>query len=208
MTRPAVLPPPLAPGWLPAAPPLLPPTLRHWLFRPGALTAGLRQVGQVRLRVLAEYADGAPPDEAQAMRIAPGSPVWVREVLMSVDGVDSVPARSLTPLTASHGTWQGMRRLSTRPLADMLYHDRTVIRSPFACRRLAAPVPFHATALRALGAGRQDPEAARVWARRSVFWRMGQPLLVAECFLPGFWSLTDGRATPPLQPHQRTPGAR
>jgi chorismate--pyruvate lyase len=69
-------------------------------------------------------------------------------------------------------------------------------------------VPFHATALRALGAARRDPEAARVWARRSVFWRMGQPLLVAECFLPGFWTLTAGRAVPPLQPHQRTPGAR
>lgn len=182
--------------------------MRHWLFRPGALTAGLRQVGHVRLRVLAEYSDGAPPDEAQAMRIAPGSPVWVREVLMSVDGVDSVPARSLTPLMASHGAWQGMRRLSTRPLADMLYHDRTVIRSPFACRRLASPVPFHATALQAQGAARQDPRAAHIWARRSVFWRMGQPLLVAECFLPGFWTLTAGRAAPPLQAHQRTPGAR
>ncbi|MBR8657999.1 chorismate lyase, partial [Achromobacter sp. Marseille-Q0513] len=101
----------------------------------------------VRLRVLAEYADGAPQDEARAMRIAPGAPVWIREVLMSVDGVDSVPARSLTPLAASHGAWQGMRRLRTRPLADMLYHDRTVIRSPFACRRLASPVPFHAPAL-------------------------------------------------------------
>ena len=74
------------------------------------------------------------------MRIAPGAPVWIREVLMSVDGVDSVPARSLTPLAASHGAWQGMRRLRT--LADMFYHDRTVIRSPFACRRLARPCPF------------------------------------------------------------------
>ena len=208
MTSLAVLSPPLAPGWLAAAPPLLPAAMRHWLFRPGALTAGLRQVGHVRLRVLAEYADGAPADEARAMRIAPGSPVWVREVLMSIDGVDSVPARSLTPLTASHGAWQGMRRLSTRPLADMLYHDRTVIRSPFACRRLAAPVPFYATALRALGVARHDIGAAGVWARRSVFWRMGQPLLVAECFLPGFWTLTAGRTPPPLQAHQRTPGAR
>jgi chorismate--pyruvate lyase len=178
---------------------------RHWLFRPGALTAGLRQVGQVRLRVLAEYADGAPADEARAMRIAPGAPVWVREVLMSVNGVDSVPARSLTPLRASHGAWQGMRRLLTRPLADMLYHDSTVIRSPFACRRLASPVPFHATAATALAQGGRPQDADRVWARRSVFWRQGQPLLVAECFLPGFWEQVAGRPAPPLVPHQRTP---
>jgi len=187
MTTPAAHRPPLAAGWLAHAPAILSPAQRHWLFRPGALTAGLRQVGQVRLRVLAEYADGAPDDEARAMHIAPGSPVWVREVLMSVNGVDSVPARSLTPLTASHGAWQGMRRLLTRPLADMLYHDSTVIRSPFACRRLASPVPFYATASGALAPERHAREAGRIWARRSVFWRQGQPLLLAEAFQPGFW---------------------
>lgn len=204
MMKPAAHHPPLAPGWLAAAPPVLSPTVRHWLFRPGALTAGLRQVDQVRLRVLAEYADGAPRDEALAMGIPPGTPVWIREVLMSVDGVDSVPARSLTPLRASHGAWQGMRRLLTRPLADMLYHDSTVIRSPFACRRLASPVPFHATASGVLPAGERMQDANRIWARRSVFWRQGQPLLVAECFLPGFWDVVAGQPAPPLVPHQRT----
>lgn len=205
MITPTVHQPPLASGWLAKAPPVLPPALRHWLFRPGALTAGLRQVGQVRLRVLAEYSDGAPADEALAMGIAPGAPVWIREVLMSVNGIDSVPARSLTPLRASHGAWQGMRRLLTRPLADMLYHDSTVIRSPFACRRLASPVPFYATARDALPAEKRDHDAQRVWARRSVFWRQGQPLLVAECFLPGFWELIADQPTPPLVAHQRTP---
>lgn len=205
MTSAAAHRPPLAAGWLASAPPILSLTQRHWLFRPGALTAGLRQVGHVRLRVLAEYADGAPADEARAMRIAPGAPVWVREVLMSVDGIDSVPARSLTPLRASHGAWQGMRRLLTRPLADMLYHDSTVVRSPFACRLLASPVPFYATAAGVLVRNDRERDAQRVWARRSVFWRQGEPLLVAECFLPDFWALQAGRQAPPLVPHQRTP---
>ncbi|KAG0929477.1 hypothetical protein G6F31_017341 [Rhizopus arrhizus] len=92
MMKPAAHHPPLAAGWLSVAPPIRAPAVRHWLFRPGALTAGLRQVGQVRLRVLAEYADGAPLDEARAMGIAPGTPVWIREVLMSVNGVDSACA--------------------------------------------------------------------------------------------------------------------
>ncbi|RZN14028.1 chorismate--pyruvate lyase family protein, partial [Bordetella pertussis] len=144
---------PLARGWLPAAPSTLDPLRKYWLFRPGALTAGLRQLGHVRLRVLAEYPTGAPRDEADGMRIAAQSPVWVREVLMSIDGVDSVVARSLTPLRASHGVWQGMRRLLTRPLADMLYHDPGIHRSVFVCRRLAAGVPFHATAIARAPAG-------------------------------------------------------
>ncbi|WP_154589164.1 chorismate--pyruvate lyase family protein, partial [Bordetella pertussis] len=104
---------PLARGWLPAAPSTLDPLRKYWLFRPGALTAGLRQLGHVRLRVLAEYPTGAPRDEADGMRIAAQSPVWVREVLMSI---------------------------VTRPLADMLYHDPGIHRSVFVCRRLAAGV--------------------------------------------------------------------
>ncbi len=209
---------------MPAVPPRLTAVQKYWLFRPGALTAGLRQLGEMRLRVLAEYAEGARPDEALALRVAPGAAVWVREVLMSVDGIDSVVARSITPLAASRAMWQGMRRLRTRPLADMLYHDSSVRRSPFVCRRLASPVPFHRTASgvahasgeagtsRVAGvsnasgvssasdvsdtpgvAGAASVSASGqlsapvVLARRSVFWRMGQPLLVAEGFLPGFW---------------------
>jgi chorismate--pyruvate lyase len=213
---------PDSPGWMPLPPPSCTATQKCWLFRPGALTGGLRQLGEFRLRVLAEYARAAPLDEARAMRLRPGAPVWVREVLMSVDGIDGVVARSLTPLAASRSTWQGMRRLRTRPLADMLYHDRTVLRSAFECRRLAPGVPFYATA-RALAAdaaatrpwrddgkvvdireaissraktnGRDAVDnrdalmrSARILARRSVFWRHGEPLLVAEGFLPAFWT--------------------
>ncbi|MVW71053.1 MULTISPECIES: chorismate lyase [unclassified Bordetella] len=176
---------PLAAGWHGRVPPSLSPAHKYWLMRPGALTAGLRQLGKMDLRVLREYADGAPLDEARAMGLAVNTPVWIREILMSVDGVDSVVARSLTPLTASHGVWQGMRRLLTRPLADMLYHDRSIVRSPFVCRRLASPVPFYATARSV----QTDADLRALWARRSVFWRYGQPLLVAECFLPEFWDL-------------------
>lgn len=176
--------PPVSPlGWRPVPPPSLSAAHKAWLFRPGALTAGLRALGRMQLRVLAEYAAGAPADEAHGMRLAPGTPVWVREIAMSVDGRDAVVARSLTPLPASHGVWQNMRRLRTRPLADMLYHDRTIRRSPFACARLAHPLALYRTVLGVDA----DHARAPLWARRSVFWRHGQPLLVAECFVPGFW---------------------
>lgn len=180
---------PLAAGWQPTVAPSLTPAHKYWLMRPGALTAGLRRVGAMDLRVLSEYADGVPLDEARAMGLEVNTPVWIREILMSIDGVGSVAARSLTPLAASHGVWQGMRRLRTRPLADMLYHDRSIVRSPFVCRRLASPVPFYATARRV----RADTDRGALWARRSVFWRYGQPLLVAECFMPGFWELLSQR---------------
>ena len=170
-------------GWDAAPPPSLPVLYKAWLARPGALTDGLRSLGAFQLRVLAEHAAGAPADEAHGMRLAPGTPVWVREIAMSINGVDAVVARSLTPLRASHGVWQGMRRLRTRPLADMLYHDPAIQRSPFASARLKRPLALYRTLTR-LAAEYADQA---LWARRSVFWRSGEPLLVAECFVPEFW---------------------
>lgn len=176
------IPLPLAPGWLSALPDSLPTSYKHWLLRPGVLTEGLRELGTVRLRVLGEYTEDASDDEASGLGIAPATPVWVREIMMSVNGVDSVMGRSLTPLEASHGVWERIRQLSTRPLADMLFHDPSVTRSEFVCRRLVASVPFYESVQAVI-----DDSSAELWARRSAFWRDGQPLLVAECFLPAFW---------------------
>lgn len=173
--------------WTPFPRPGLGRVQKHWLFRPGALTAGLRQLGQVQLRVINEQAIGLHPAEAWMLQRPVHSPIWIREIMMSIDGVDSVFARSFTPLLASHGLWQGMRRLRSRPLADMLYHDPQITRSPFFSCRLHEQNPLYGTAQRIMGA--QRPPAHKLLARCSVFWRGGEPLLVAECFLPEFWAL-------------------
>ena len=98
-----------------------------------------------------------------------------------------------------------MRRLRTRAAGRHALSRSHGHPLAFACRRLASPVPFHATAIGALPPETRELDAARIWARCSVFWRQGRPLLVAECFLPAFWQLVAGKPVPPLMPHQRTP---
>lgn len=165
---------------------------QYWLHRPGALTDGLRQLGQVEIRLIAEHATGLSPGEAWLLGLPPCVPVWLREIVMSIDGVNCVIARSLTPLKASHGPWHSMRRLHTRPLADMLYQDSTITRSVFFSRRLNRHQAIYATARRALGLS--APSAPALLARCSVFRRARQPLAVAECFLPEFWLLAAKQA--------------
>jgi chorismate--pyruvate lyase len=140
--------------------------------------------------VIKEYACGVSPDEARCLKLPLKSPVWVREVVMSIDGHDCVVARSLAPLMASHGVWQGMRRLSSRPLADILYHQRAIVRSAFEVARLNHTIPLYRTAREIQGDRLKRSGTAALYARRSVFWRHGYPLLVAECFLPAFWLKT------------------
>lgn len=175
------------PDWLRQVPPSLSSTQKSWLMRPGALTVGLRQLGQVKLQVISERPEGLSQDEASGMEQAPRSAVWVREVLMTIHDTPCVFARSLTPLMASHGTWQGIRKLRTRPLADILYHEPSIRRSAFEVARIQRHMPLYGTYLKT----QSNPSLAlpTLLARRSVFWRGGQPLLVSECFLPAFWRM-------------------
>ena len=179
--------PPSRSTWMPVPSPSLNLAQKHWLFRPGALTAGLRELGHVELRVINEQVIGLLPAEAWMLQRQAYSPIWLREIMMSINGIDSVFARSFTPLSASHGLWQGMRRLRSRPLADMLYHDPQITRSAFLACKLHRQAPLYKTAQRIMGS--QRPPAHRLLARCSVFWREREPLLVAECFLPAFWTL-------------------
>jgi chorismate--pyruvate lyase len=197
-------------GWITDPAPSVSPLQRHWLTRPGALTQGLRALGVLTLRVLSENVCRAGQDEATRLALPIGHALWQREVCMSILGVDCVVARSVTPLKASNGHWQAVRQLRNRPLADILYHDRAIARSEFEFTTVRLGMPLYrlaplsfSTPLQPLSplafgvppqplaqAGPTSP--ARVFARRSVFVRAHQPLLVAEAFLPAFWNIALG----------------
>ncbi|WP_213296797.1 chorismate--pyruvate lyase family protein [Paraburkholderia sacchari] len=157
---------------------------KDWLTRGGSLTAHLRALGHVVVRVTREAVDTPWPDEYAALGLAPRARAWVREIVLEVDGVPFVAAHSATPIAASHGIWQAMRRLRTRPLAELLYTDSGVARSALVSRRVSARHPLHALAAR-----ETQGQVPHVFvARRSVFERNGAPLLVTECMLPALWA--------------------
>ncbi|MFM0035197.1 chorismate--pyruvate lyase family protein [Paraburkholderia strydomiana] len=159
---------------------------KDWLTRGGSLTAHLRALGPVAVRVTREGVALPWPDEAAALGLAPRAPVWVREVVLAVAGVPCVAAHSVTPRAASVGVWQATRRLRTRPLAELLYSDSSVARSSLVSRRVGARHPLYWLAAREIGAGIARAPHAFV-ARRSVFERHGAPLMVTECMLPALW---------------------
>jgi len=184
---------------------------KDWLTRGGSLTAHLRKLGEVKVRVTREAVDCAWPDECAALRVDLRTRVWVREVVLEVDGVPFVAAHSIAPLAASRSVWQAMRRLSTRPLAELLYADSTVARSVLVSTRLAPRHPLAVLARRQIDG--RAPHA--LLARRSVFVRHGAPLMVTECMLPALWAHLEARShsraasagakrsTSPVLPHDR-----
>jgi chorismate--pyruvate lyase len=156
---------------------------KDWLTRGGSLTAHLRTLGAVTVEVTREAVDIPWHDEARALELTPRKPVWAREVALKVDGVPLVVAHSIVPLAHSTGVWQSMRRLRTRPLAELLYSDSSVSRSALASRRVTARHPLHR-----LASAQSDEQPHTLVARRSVFKRHDAPLMVTECMLDALWA--------------------
>ncbi|MGF6570931.1 chorismate--pyruvate lyase [Paraburkholderia sp. GAS333] len=170
--------------WRVAPLPGLSAAQKDWLTRGGSLTAHLRALGPVAVRVTRECVALPWADECAALGITPRAPVWVREVVLSVNGVPFVAAHSVTPHAASVGVWQATRRLRTRPLAELLYSDSSVARSALVSRKVTARHPLYRLAACEIG----DVSPQVLLARRSVFERRRALLMVTECMLPALWA--------------------
>lgn len=173
--------------------------LRRWLSAPGSLTARLRLHGVVTVDVLAQGRMALFSQERQALGC---QAAHVREVLLRIDGRAAVWARSVTPLPAVKGPWAAIEGLGTRPLAELLFSHRQVLRGPLQASHLLAGSPLQRRMARAWQAhapaharplNSPPPDAQPRWARHSLFWHKGQPLQVLEAFAPWMLSLPSER---------------
>ena len=156
--------------------------LRRWLTAPGSLSRRLSTHGRFEVQTLREGVARLLPGERSAMASASGRH-WVREVILRVDGVPVVWARSVTPFRATCGPWRAVRQLGTRPLAHLLFDDPSVVRSALRSEvhRSGAMWRRRANAAWKVGGCIAWPSAV-VAGRSSVFIRRGMPLRVFEAF--------------------------
>jgi chorismate lyase len=153
--------------------------LRRWLSATGSLSARLASTGDVfSVQVLRQGRMPLQMDEATALGVAGVRQGYVREVLLKVDGQTLVFARSVTTHAHSLGAWRSVRGLGTRPLADVLFKRSGITRQALQYQRFkpGTALPRQVQQL-CPGAARSLP------ARRSVFLRQREPLLVMEVFV-------------------------
>lgn len=166
------------PHWYPVVthPEMREGVLCDWLGDTGSLTRRLMAAGNddFRVEVLNEAHQPARADEAAALGLAAGQPVWVREVLLHTAGAPRVFARTVADLAAFNAAGVHLENLGSRSLGDLLFNDPRIRREPIEISRY----PAHW-----LPADRQQDGC---WARRSLFASDRLQLLVCEVFLPGW----------------------
>jgi chorismate lyase len=147
----------------------VPAPLWSWLTETGSLTQRLKMHcrGVFDLVVLDERDEPLSEADAALVGLEPGAPARVREVQLCCDGVPCIYARSLLPYLTLHGAGGALDGLGKRPLGDALFAYPDMARGPI-----------------------EVSEGAE-WGRRSVFRLAGQPVLVAEYFLPGLAECAD-----------------
>lgn len=150
--------------------------LLDWLGGTGSLTQRLKAAGcdDFRVEVLDEQQQPARADEAAALGLTEGQPVWIREVLLHTAGAPRVFARTVADLQAFNAAGVHLENLGSRSLGELLFNDPRIHRKPIEISRYPAQW---------LPADRQHDGC---WARRSLFVSDRLQLLVCEVFLPGW----------------------
>ncbi len=154
--------------------------LRPWLHDRGSLTQRIRQrcenfVVQPVHSGLAHIAF----DEAALLGVAPHKLAYSREVFLYADGHPVVFAHSACAKVHLRGAWSSIKGLGNRSLGSLLFTHPLVIRQPLHFKALQTRHPLFCSASKVLT---DVPD--RLWARRSLFYLHGAPLLVTEVFLP------------------------
>lgn len=150
----------------------------------GSLTAALRaRCGNAfNVRVLGQGWRRPGLDEAWRLQLDRRRVAWIREVALCCGDTPLIAARTVIPAASLAGGNDGLRRLGSRPLGELLFQGGGTRRDPLEVARLRGE-DWLADRMRRLGLS----SARDCWARRVVHYLNGRPLLVAELFLPELW---------------------
>lgn len=157
-------------------PQALPPQpLKDWLLSEGSLTQKLKLCcDQFEVIVLGEQWITADPREWHG----PEQQLWLREVLLQLDGIPWVFARTLmSPQLLKQQ--QQLEQLGQRPLGELLFSDLNFVAGDIDICHIAAP-----SAVSDLATALKQTASTPLWGRRRHFSYQQHPLIVAEVFLP------------------------
>lgn len=156
-------------------------TLASWLLDTDSLTHRFKALGPERfqVRMVSQSWVTPAPDEARSLSLSPREACVARHVVLMMDELNCVFARTIIPAKTLSGRTKKLTKLGTTPLGGVLFSDKRIRRHPI---EIACVTPQYELYQLARHSTSPCPDA--LWARRSVFSVQNHPLLVHEVFLP------------------------
>lgn len=149
--------------------------LKDWLLAPGSLTQKLKTCCvQFEVKVLGEGQltplEGEYPQQGL---------VWIREVLLCLDTIPWVFARTLIPQTLLFERQADFLGLGTRPLGELLFSQDNFIPGRIEVARFET-----CSRLAQLAESLDQRVEDELWGRRRYFHHGHDEMIVSEIFLP------------------------
>lgn len=154
----------------------IPKRLFPWLTTDKSITAKLRSAGKLSVELLEERWGVPTPRERRRLKLKDRERARIRTVILHVDNIPVVYARSIMPARSLKGAWRYLPYLQNQPLGGYVYQSGALKRSPIEVAQLPAGILTNC--------------AESLWARRSIFMEYGPGILVNEAFYPSIGALT------------------
>ena len=165
--------------------------------QPGSLTAALRRVGPVEVKLLRQGPARPDRHERAVLGRQAGRVAVVREILLFCAGSPVIYGRTAIVPGDLRGAWRALSSLGTRALGDFIFSDRAIVRGPFVVKRLARADPM-LRRIRGTPAfasnSCDDPTPPGV--RRRLIVRRGRAVVLTEAFLSRFPAEALGAPSP------------
>lgn len=149
--------------WFSTTPPEISPKISDWLHESGSMTHRFEQHCQ-QVTVTPQQQQFIPPqelDDDERCLLPTSARYWLREIVLNGDDNPWLIGRTIIPEETLSGPEQALCYLGQQPLGRYLFSNKTLARDR-------------------LQFGRQGEN----WARRSLLYLSGKPLLLIELFLP------------------------
>ncbi|ARD24309.1 MULTISPECIES: chorismate lyase [Shewanella] len=163
--------------------------LKEWLLATGSLTQKLKSCCQdFEVKVLGEHLTNPLAGECPNQ-----SRVWVREVLLCLDGKPWVFARTLIPESLTEHQQHNFKRLGSRPLGELLFSSNDIVPGKIevaefeSCSKLAQ-----------LATSLSQAVSEPLWGRRRYFTLADQQIIVSEIFLPAAVKIINSELAPSM----------
>ncbi len=164
----------------------IPNELRDFLLDPGSTTRRMQReyAAQTKVDLLKQEWCYPHYQEAKLLNIPLRQNALIREVYLSCQNKIWMYAKTTFPSYLFTGkTTHLLTELDQRPLGKLLFRDPTMRRTEFELVLLKPHHEEYQWAIQRYAA----PDS--LWARRSIFWLQGKPLLLMEVFFSGFFEL-------------------
>ena len=161
--------------------------LEPWLRDHGSLTQRIqRRCSRFAVHNVYSGLSRIAHDESVLLDIEPRQLAYTREVFLFADDEPVVFAHSVLVRKQLRDAWLAVRTLGSKPLGAFLFVHPRIERMPLHYQALRSAHPLYRRSAEVLS----NPPR-RLWARRSLFYLHGAPLLVSEVFLPGILQLSN-----------------